>query len=425
MSNLVVGFVGMTHLGLNSAVAGAEHGFDIICFDTDVDLVARLGHGEMPVVEPDLDGLVSKNAARLTFTADTADLKRCDVVYVAPDVSTDDQGQSDLSALNAFLDLTFEHARSDAVIVVLSQVPPGYTRDRQRQGRTLIYQVETLIFGRAIERALKPERYIIGSSDPKQPLPESYRAYLEGHGNPPLLPMRYESAELAKISINCCLVASVSVANTLAEICEKIGADWSEIVPALKLDRRIGQYSYLTPGLGIAGGNLERDLATIIHFAEAHDTDSGVVSAWVHNSQHRKDWAYATLKAEVLDKSSDARIAVLGLAYKENTHSIKNSPSLACVNQLEGLNVAVYDPVVKGSVVPFAKDCASIDECIAGADVLMIMTPWADFKALDVAVVKNAMQGRMVIDPYRCLSQDTVVAAGLDYITLGVPPIRA
>jgi UDPglucose 6-dehydrogenase len=210
--------------------------------------------------------------------------------------------------------------------VALSQVPPGYTRARQRLGRTLIYQVETLIFGRAVERALNPERTIIGLPDPVAPLPPAYHAYLQGHGNPPLLPMRLESAELAKISINCCLVASVAVANTLSELCERIGADWSEIAPALKLDRRIGPHSYLTPGLGIAGGNLERDLATVLRFAEAHHTDAGVVAAWVANSRHRKAWSAQVVKAELLEKNPRARIAVLGLAYKENTHSIKNSP---------------------------------------------------------------------------------------------------
>lgn len=425
MRKPVVGFVGMTHLGLNSAVAGAERGFDMICFDPDPALIGRLDKGEMPVVEPDLYKLVAKNASRLTFSAETEDLKRCDVVYVAPDVATDDQGGSDLSMIDALLELVFDHARADAPIVILSQVPPGYTRERQREGRTLIYQVETLIFGRAMERALAPERYIIGLAKPRRPLPDAYRAYLDGHGRPPLLPMRYESAELAKISINCCLVASVSVANTLAEICEKIGADWSEIAPALKLDRRIGPYSYLAPGLGIAGGNLERDLATVLRFAEAHHTDAGVVAAWVQNSKYRKDWSYQTLKAEVLEKNPDARIAVLGLAYKEDTHSIKNSPSLACVSQLEGRDVTVYDPVVKGSVAPFAEDSASVSDCIQGADVLMILTPWAEFKELDVGSVAKAMRGRVVIDPYRCLSGDDAVAAGLDYITLGVPPIRA
>src|SRR3970282_1279053 len=152
-------------------------------------------------------------------------------------------------------------------IVVLAQVPPAFTRGKQRPGRLLYYQVETLIFGRAVERALQPERYIVGCADPALPLPPAYQGFLQAHGCP-ILPMRYESAELAKISINMFLVASVSTANTLAELCEKTGAEWSEIVPALKLDKRIGPHSYLAPGLGIAGGNLERDLATVCRFAD-------------------------------------------------------------------------------------------------------------------------------------------------------------
>jgi UDPglucose 6-dehydrogenase len=210
---------------------------------------------------------------------------------VAPDIATDDFGRSDLAPIDDLLNLTFSAARDDAVIVVLSQVPPGFSRERIRSERALYYQVETLIFGRAVERALYPERYIIGCADPKEALPVAYEAFLVAH-NCPILKMRYESAELAKISINMCLVASVSTANTLAELCEKIGADWSEIVPALKLDRRIGQFSYLAPGLGIAGGNLERDLATVCNFADEFGTDSGVVKSWIANSKRRRDWPF-------------------------------------------------------------------------------------------------------------------------------------
>ena len=190
----------------------------------------------------------------------------------------------------------------------------------------LYYQVETLVFGRAVERAMQPERYIIGCASPDQPLDARYSLLL-GAFSCPILPMRYESAELAKISINMCLVASVTVANTLAELCENIGADWSEIVPALKLDRRIGPYSYLTPGLGIAGGNLERDLATVERLAAEHSTDASIVRAWTHNSRHRRDWAARTIRTALLNSKPEATIAVWGLAYKENTHSIKNSPS--------------------------------------------------------------------------------------------------
>jgi UDPglucose 6-dehydrogenase len=246
MSNPILGFAGMTHLGLVSGVCAAEKGFRTVCFDPAASRIAALARRELGVAEPQLDDLVLKNASRLSFTSKPADLAACDVICVAPDVPTDDQGGSDLGPIDALLDIIVRSARADAAIVVLSQVPPGFTRGRQCPGRTLIYQVETLIFGRAVERALYPERYIVGCADPAQPLPASYAAFLAAYGCP-VLPMRYESAELAKISINMCLVASVSTANTLAELCEKIGADWSEIVPALKLDKRIGQHAYLAP----------------------------------------------------------------------------------------------------------------------------------------------------------------------------------
>src|SRR5262249_25624486 len=161
----------------------------------------------------------------------------------------------------------------------------------------------------------KPERFIVGCGESRKTLPARYAAYLAAW-RCPLLLMRYESAELTKIAINCCLAASVSTANTLAELCEAISADWSEIVPALKLDRRIGQYSYLAPGLGIAGGNIERDLATIVRMAEENDTDAGVVKAWIDNSRHRRDWAAVELRHFIAEKPQGI-VAVWGLTYKE------------------------------------------------------------------------------------------------------------
>lgn len=416
----VIGFAGMTHLGLVSAVSATEKGFTLICFDPDAGRVAALRQGNLPVSEPQLDELVAKNAARLRFTADPADLKACDVVYVAPDVATDDRGQSDLQTINALLDTVFEAARADTVIVVLSQVPPGYTRRRQREGRILYYQVETLIFGRAVERALYPERYIVGCADPARPLPAAFRVFLEAHGCP-ILPMRFESAELAKISINMCLVASVTTANTLAELCEKIGADWSEIVPALKLDKRIGPHSYLAPGLGIAGGNLERDLATVCNFADEYGTDAGVVRAWIANSRHRRDWALRILQQELFPKVSDPVIAVLGLAYKQDTHSTKNSPSLALLDHLKQYRVRVYDPVVPASAAAHPRchgATSELDAC-QGADAVAIMTPWAQFARLALPDIAKQLRGKLVLDPYALLDAAACRAAGLVYMTLG------
>ena len=420
MKQPVIGFAGMTHLGLVSGVSASEKGFSLVCFDPDAARIAALRKGELPVSEPQLDELVKKNAARLKFTADTADLKACDVIYVAPDVATDDRGQSDLQTINALLDTVFAAARTDAVIVVLSQVPPGYTRRRQREGRILYYQVETLIFGRAVERALHPERYIVGCADPAVPLPEAFRVFLEAHGCP-ILPMRYESAELAKISINMCLVASVTTANTLAELCEKIGADWSEIVPALKLDKRIGPYSYLAPGLGIAGGNLERDLATVCNFADGHGTDAGVVRAWIANSRHRRDWPLRVLQQELLPKVNDPVVAVLGLAYKQDTHSTKNSPALALLDNLKDCRVRVYDPVVPASAAAHPRchgATSELDACL-GADALVVMTPWPQFAKLALPEVAKQLRGKLVLDPYALLDAAACRAAGLVYMTLG------
>jgi len=420
MTQPVIGFAGMTHLGLVSGVAASEKGFRVVCFDPDAKRVGALHERKLPVSEPRLDELVAKNAERLSFSAKAEDLRACDVIYVAPDVPTDDQGASDLGTINALLDRVFDAARDDAVIVVLSQVPPGFTRGKQRPGRILYYQVETLIFGRAVERALEPERYIVGCADPVQPLPQAYRVFLEAHGCP-ILPMRYESAELAKISINMCLVASVSTANTLAELCEKIGADWSEIVPALKLDRRIGPYAYLAPGLGIAGGNLERDLATVIRFADRLGTDAGVVRAWIANSRHRRDWALRTLQETVLSKVDDPVIGVLGLAYKQDTHSTKNSPSIALLEALKPFQVRVFDPVVPAAAAPNPRCHGAKTELEAcdGADALAVMTPWPQFKRLDPAEIARRLRGKTVLDPYAVLDGAACRAAGLEYHRLG------
>lgn len=423
MTSPVVGFAGMTHLGIVSASALAAAGFEVICFDPDSMLVTDLRAGRLPVQEPGLEELIAGNGERQSFTSSKEYLARCDVVYVSPDIATDDEGQSDASVLRSLIDIVAGVLGPNACMVVLSQVEPGFTRSMKEPAEDRrYYQVETLVFGNAVERARKPERYIVGCADPAKALNPNFRAVLEKFGCP-ILPMRYESAELAKISINCCLVASISVANTLAELCEAIGADWSEIVPALKLDRRIGQFSYLAPGLGIAGGNLERDLATVCRLSEQHRTDSGVVRAWIDNSRHRRDWVVRTLRRLLLDRKPDSRLAIWGLAYKENTHSVKNSPSLAAIAQMPDARLRVHDPVVSASLVPHkhVDACVTPLEALSEAEALLILTPWPQYRQIAPGEISASLKGRTVIDPYKVLDRGQVIAAGLSYYTLGQP----
>jgi UDPglucose 6-dehydrogenase len=208
----------------------------------------------------------------------------------------------------------------------------------------------------------------------------------------------------------------------MAELCEHIDADWSEIVPALRLDKRIGAHSYINPGLGIAGGNLERDLATVNKLAASFGTDHGVVDAWLANSRHRKGWVWTVLQRQVLARKSNAVIAVLGLAYKENTHSVKNSPSLALLANLRGRTVRVHDPVVPGDVVGIAVTAlADPLEACRGADVVAVMTPWPQYRDIRARDLAASLRGRTVIDPYRIWKTADIEAAGLDYVTLGTP----
>jgi UDPglucose 6-dehydrogenase len=233
--------------------------------------------------------------------------------------------------------------------------------------------------------------------------------------------MRYESAELCKIAINCFLVSSVSTANTLAEVCENIGADWREITPALRLDKRIGPHAYLSPGLGIAGGNLERDLVTVQNLAAEHGSDARVVTAWQQNSAYRKDWVLRRLFELGLLQNRETVLGLWGLAYKQDTHSVKNSPSLALIRALPGYSFQAYDPQARiGNEFPSLRQCGSSLEAAEGADALLVMTPWKEFSQVSLDRVRTAMKGLIVIDPYGALDGPACRKLGFHYHQLGV-----
>jgi UDPglucose 6-dehydrogenase len=290
--------------------------------------------------------------------------------------------------------------------------------------KALYYQVETLIVGRAVERALQPERYMVGCEDPSAPLPDAYAQVLGLFGCP-VLRMRYESAELAKISINFFLISSISTTNMLAEVCEQIGADWSEIAPALRLDARIGPKAYLDPGLGFGGGNLGRDLATVKRMSAELGTDTRIIDAWRANSTYRRDWALRLLRSDIFERTPHASLAVWGLAYKQHTASTKNSPSVALLEAMGERPVSAYDPAAElpealRARVTTAPDAVS---ACANADVLLVMTPWPDFREVALDRVAAAMRGRTVIDPNGVLDAGRAAALGFTHYRLGAPPL--
>lgn len=422
----MIGFCGLSHLGTVSSIAAAAKGHQVLGYDPDPSVYAQLSQGELPVHEPGLAALLEENRQNIAFSNHLSDLKKCSLVYIAKDIPTNDDNQSDPSSVIALLDDLSQTLDAQVPVVILSQVSPGFTAKMQAKfaNLNLYYQVETLVFGDAVNRATNPERFIVGLPPASGQLPAVMADYLASF-DCPIVPMSLTSAELTKIAINCFLVSTVSTTNMLAELCEELGADWSQMVPALQLDRRIGPHAYLKPGLGIAGGNLERDLQTILNLSSHHDTESGVVKAWLASSSYRKAAVQRVLKDHVLPTQEQPTIGVLGIAYKQGTHSIKNSPAVAFLRDFKEHKLNAYDPEAKlpsdlEGVVPCSPTLAGV---LQGADVLAIMTPWPEFAALTPATLAAAMRGRIIIDPYGVLA-DKAFDASWQYFTLGSRPNR-
>lgn len=422
--------MGLSHLGVISSIIAAIKNFQVVGYDPEANIPGELSRGHLSLLEPGLANAFAKTRHNLKFTNTPSDLSQCNVVFISYDIPTNNGGESDLSLIHSLLNKVQDHLADNCTLVILSQVPPGFTREVATSLRIKVrnhpihvfYQAETLVFGNAVNRALNPERHIVGCMDTQAKLPQAYMEFLESWDCPTLV-MSYESAELAKIAINSYLASSVCVTNTLAELCESLGADWSEIRPVLQLDKRIGPHAYLQPGLGLTGGHLSRDLATLKALSMEQGTEAGIVDAWILNSQHRLKWVARAIKAEYPKLQQSLVVAIWGLAYKPNTNSTKDSATLALIDQMPEHHFQIYDPEAQTESLGY-ENCTQADSALSackGADVLAIMTAWDQFRPIETQDIQKTMRGEVVIDPYALLDEASCEAQGLRYHTLGTP----
>jgi UDPglucose 6-dehydrogenase len=418
MQPLTIGFVGMSHLGLNYAVATASKKFKVICYDENISTINLLKNKISPIFEKDLEKKIKLNFSNLKFTNNILDLKNCDNVYISEDVSTKISGESDLTVTKGLINKTIKHLNKNSNLIILCQVPPGFCRSINWNKNQLFYQVETLIFGKALERALYPERLIIGTENKKNKIKQSYLKLLKSF-NCPLIIMNYESAELAKISINMYLISTITTTNVISEVCEKIDADWNDISIALKLDRRIGKYAYLEPGLGISGGNLERDLYTLQKLQESNRLNNRFIHELKNKSISRKLWILNIVK-KLKKKYKLKNISILGLAYKVGTYSTKNSPGIQLIKNLKDFKIRAFDPIVKKiDKIKNVMICKNSHETIKGCDILIITTPWNEFKKINSIFLKKNIKNRLIIDPYNLLDKKVLENKGIKHISMG------
>ncbi len=395
-----IGFVGLSHLGLNYLAASAEKKFTTIGVDPRKEIIENLKKFKIIYKEPGLKKKLIKNRKRIYFSNDFKNLKKLDLIFVSLDLKTNKKGKSDTKLLEKLIKKTLLHISSKTILIILSQVKPGFTRSINFDNRRLFYQVETLIFGQSLKRALKPERIIVGSSS--KVLPKKYSKFLKSF-NCPIIEMSYESAEFAKISINILLASSITASNLLARLSKKISADWSEIKPALKLDKRIGKNAYINEGLGISGGNLERDMFTIKTMIKNDKPGNDLIKAYIKNSEFMKNWVTKILMRE---KKKDYLVGIFGLAYKDNTNSIKNSPAIELIKNSNLKKFKTYDPYVETSQSSLKLNKSSkICEVIKNSKILIFMTNWKNINFVLKYLKKNNIKKKIVIDPFGILKK--------------------
>jgi UDPglucose 6-dehydrogenase len=401
-----ISFIGVTHLSIVYGYAAASKGYKVMFYDTKNSIFFK--NEKNLVDEPNLDKLYRENKDYIFFSKSIKDIFDSEIIFIAPDIETDSEGKSNYKKINMLINLTLKKIKKDQILVILSQVSPGFTRKLLKKHNLVYYMVETLIFGNAVERALNPERLIIGKSDSNKNIERKFSYFLKQFSKN-IIEMNFESAEICKIAINIYLASSVTTTNFLNNVASKMNANWDSIKLALNMDKRIGKFAYLEPGLGISGGNIERDLKSITEISRNLGVNKNFIDVIKKNSVFYKDWAYRTIKNST--KKVNLNYGILGLAYKENTNSIKNSPSIRLIKKLQSkenkLNrkIYVYDPKVNSIDNLNIIFMNSYIDVIKNSDILVIMTKWIEFKKITKKDIDKFFKGSVLIDTYEHLDK--------------------
>jgi len=411
--------VGTGYLGLTHAVCLADLGHEVLAIDVDEQKIARAANGEAPFFEPGLEPLLRKNldAGRLRFTTSFAEVGAFgEVHFLCVGTPEGESGHADLSFVHGAADMLAPHLASAALIVGKSTVPVGTARQALSRVRAiapagrqvdLAWNPEFLREGFAVQDSLTPDRIVLGvTSDRAEGLLREVYAMPLAAGVP-LLVMDLETAELVKVAANAFLATKISFINAMAEICEAAGADVIPLAEALGYDARIGR-RFLSPGLGFGGGCLPKDVRAFRASASALGVDSvaSLLTTVDAINQGRRDRVVALARQAAGSALDGKRVAVLGVAFKPNSDDVRDSASLAVCERLraEGAIVSVHDPVAMPNAAKRQPDlvyAGSVSAAAERADLVLHLTEWADYRAIDPAALACVVARRVIIDA-RC-----------------------
>lgn len=431
MNNQIkIGVVGMWHLGCIISVSWAKSGFDVIGFDYDKKIISSLHLNNPPLFEPHLSDRICdyQGKGKLKFVDDMRSLHECDFVFLAIDTPVKENDECDLEPLQRAINDLGDVLKNRAIVVVSSQTPVWTCRKfrnhlkKKNDSLELVYSPENLRLGQAIECYLNPGRVILGGESPEA-IKKSVALFEKIC--PQIIVMNLASAEMTKHAINAFLATSVTFANHLSDLCEVVNANVIDVIRGVKSDDRIGAKAYLAPGIGFSGGTLARDLTVLAELNQSSGKQALLYQDILKFNYSRKyeicDQVVSLLGGNLAEKT----IAVLGITYKPGTSTLRRSLPLEITKLLaqKNIDIRVYDPKADyqetGEKFSFVI-CSSVDEAVTGADVVLLMTEWDEFKTYDWVKASRLVRQKIIFDTKNFLNGSNLRAQGYQYKGLGL-----
>jgi len=435
--------IGTGYVGLVTGTCFAEMGHRVICLDIDAEKVSNLQQGIIPIYEPGLEEMVKRNTAagRLSFTTDmTQGVAEAPVCFIAVNTPSSKDGSADINHVREVAKAIASCMNDYRVIVNKSTVPVGTAEEVSmiiqgslderglNCGFDIVSNPEFLKEGNAVNDCMKPDRVVIGVNSERAAtiMKEIYSPFMLSHER--LLTMDIASAEMTKYAANLMLAARISFMNELAGLCELTGADINKVRKGIGSDKRIG-YSFLYAGVGFGGSCFPKDLRALRALAAAMDYSTPLLKAIEETNARQKQLLGKKIAAYYSEAGGVVRktIAILGLSFKPDTDDMREAPSLVLIDQLMkgGASLRLYDPVAMDKAQELVQDsdnlcwCHDEVEAATGADALVIVTEWRQFRFLDFVALRHKMKGKVIFDGRNQYHPEEVVKHGFDYISIG------
>ena len=426
--------VGTGYVGLVAGACLAETGSQVVCADVDQAKIDGLKRNVLPIYEPGLDSLVERNQAqgRLAFTTDVAAaVASAEVVFIAVGTPPDEDGSADLRHVLAVAETIGRNQKRELVVVTKSTVPVGTAEKVQAAVAMhaklpfhVVSNPEFLKEGAAVDDFMKPDRVVLGveSDFARSVMAELYAPFVRT--GKPIIFMDVPSAEMTKYAANAMLATRISFMNEIANLCEKVGANVDLVRKGIGSDARIGP-SFLFPGPGYGGSCFPKDVQALMRTSDDVGAPMLVLKAVEEANGHQKHRLFGKLSAVLGSSMKGARIAIWGLAFKAQTDDMRESPALTLIEELigAGATVVAHDPAAMhegerrlGTRIAFAK---TNYEALAGADALVVVTDWNEYRFPDFARIKGALSKPVVIDGRNLYDPVKMQALGFTYRSLG------